>query len=277
MFEKIFGNKKILFLIDIILLIISIKAYTYIYDFELAKYTFTNDAVKFAEENEKPVFRINKIILYSSAHVIDNSENQQLKDLDISQFTDIAIYIDNRTKIEGIVAENTVNEMFIDNIKLEINKEEGQHIINYKNPTEFGKYYPLGNFANDGILLNVVTTNEDMEKADLNNNIFYTDCSNPLTLGFINQNLLTNCTISDSNGMIAFDGSILKNANVDLNSISGRMTFTIHIKNNLGEDFICNLNIENVFEDGEDGIYSGYVMKILNTDGNEYNFLKVSN
>lgn len=276
MLEKILGNKKILFIIDIVLLIISIKSYKYIYDVELSKRIFTNDAIKFAEENQKPVFRINKIILYSSAHAIDNSENGQLQDIDISQFTDIAIYIDNKTQTEVLTEENTVNEMFIDNIKLEINESNGNHIINYKNPQEFGKYSQIENFSNDGILFNVLKTNEEMINADLNNSSFYTDCSNPITLGFVNRNLLKNCKISNANGLLAFDGSILKNANVNLNNISGKIKFTIHIINNYGEEFTCNVNIDNTFEDGDSGIYSGYVMKILNTESQEYNFLKVA-
>lgn len=276
MIEKIFGNKKILFVIDIILLIISIKAYKYIYDFELTKNAFVNETIKFVEENKNPVFRVNKIILYNSAYAVDKSQNQQLQNINISQFTDIAIYIDNKSKINQLNAENTVNEMFIDNIKLNINSEKGEHIINYKNPKEFGKYSQIENYSNDGILLNIVRTNEEMQNADFNNNLFYTDCSNPVTLGVVNRNLLKNCKINNMNGKLTFDGSILKNAKVDLNSISGEFSFTIHIKNNLGEDFMCKLNIENILEDREDGIYSGYVMKILNTEGDQYNFLKVS-
>ena len=78
------------------------------------------------------------------------------------------------------------------------------------------------------------------------------------------------------NGEVKFDGSILRNASVDLKSISGNIKMSIHIKNNQDEDFICNLELDNTFEDVENGIYSGYVMKIQNTEGEEYHFLKVS-
>lgn len=276
MFKKIITNRKILFLIDIILLIVSIKCYKYIFDVEVGKKTFTNHAIQFIEENKKPVFKISKIILYSSAYAVDNSENKQLEDIDISQYTDMAIYIDNKGKSEEITAENTINELFVDNIKVTINSDRGERILNYKNPKEFGKFAQLQNYENDGILFNVVHTQDEQEEADYKNNIFYTDCSNPITLGFINQNILTDCKINDATGVLAFDGSILKNANIDLESISGKINLSVHIKNNLGEEFVCTMDIGLEFEESHDGIYTGYVMKIQNTEGDNYNFLKVS-
>lgn len=276
MFRKIIANKKILLLIDIILLIVSIKCYKYIFDVEVTKKSFANHAIEFVAENQNPVFRISKIILYSSAYAVDNSENHQLEDIDISQFTDMAIYIDNKGKSEEITAENTINELFVDNIKITINSDKGEHIFNYKNPKEFGKFIQLQNYENDGILFNVIHTQTEQEEADYQNNIFYTDCSNPLTLGFVNQNILTDCKINNATGVLAFDGSILKNANIDLESISGKINLSVHIKNNLGEDFVCSTGIDLEFDDSEDGIYTGYVMKIQNTEEEAYNFLKVS-
>lgn len=275
MLDKIIGNKKILFVIDILLLIISIKCYKYIYDVELLKNTFGMESEKFVEENANPVFKVSKIILYSSAYAVDKSENGKLEDINISQFTDMAIYIDNKGKSSEITAENTVNEMFIDNIEMTTNSSKGEHIFNYKNPQNFGKYMPIENYRDDGILMNVIKTNEEENVADYGNNVFFTDCSNPLTLGFVNKNFLTNCKISKAKGSLLFDGSILKNANVDLSTISGKINFSIHIKNNLGETFECSLSVENDFTEDEEGISTGYVMKIQNTEDEKYNFLKV--
>ena len=52
----------------------------------------------------------------------------------------------------------------------------------------------------------------------------------------------------------------------------GYIKLDSNIKNNLNEDFVCNLNIKNDFEDVSNGIYSGYVMKIQNTNEEKYNF-----
>lgn len=276
MFKKIFVKRRIILLIDIILLIVSINCYKYIYGAEGRKAEFSNQAAKFVEENKNPVFKISKIILYSSAHAIDNSEDGKLQNIDISQFTDIAIHIDNKGKTEELTAENTINELYIDDIKITMNSDKGEKILNYKNPKESGRYVELQNYPEEGIHFSVLHSNEEQLGADYSNSIFYTDCSNPISLGFINKNILTNCAIGNVNGEIAFDGSILRNANIDLESISGNINFTIHLKNNLDEDFICNLDIDHNFEDAENGIYSGYVMKILNAEGEKYNFLKVS-
>lgn len=268
-------NKIILF-IDIILLVVSIIAYKYIFQVETGKRIYSEEAEQFVAENENPVFKIDKIILYSSANAVDNS-NGELKSLDISQFTDIEIFINNKTKSEEITAENTINELFIDNIKIESNSENGEKIFNYKNPLNCGKYTEIENWINDGILFNVVNSNEKNREANYDENIFYTDCSNPISLGYINKNILTNCEVNSNNASISFDGSILADAGINLEELNTKITFTIHIVNNFNEKFICNVKIENdlTAEDGEDSIYSGYLMKIINPVDNEYNFIKI--
>ena len=275
LFNKILKNKKILLLIDIILLIVSISCYKYIYDIEKIKAIYAAETVKFVEENKNPIFSVNKIVLYSSAYAVDNTEEQNMQDIDISQFTDIAIYIDNKGESDEITAENTINEMFIDNIKLQINSDKGEHILNYKNPETFGKYVEIPNYQEDGMMFKIIHSNEQKEDVEENESVFFTDCSNPISLGFINKNIMTDCSIGNINGQISFDGSILRNANIDLDSISGKISFSIHIRNNLDESFICNLNIDNVLEEDENGIYSGYVMKIENFENNKIPFLKV--
>ena len=51
--------------------------------------------------------------------------------------------------------------------------------------------------------------------------------------------------------------------------------FMIHIKNNLGENFICNLVIDNDLTKDEE-LLNGYSLKINDLNGREYSFLKVS-
>ena len=122
-------KKPLIIIIDIILLIVSIIAYKYIYEVEVGKQIYSEEAVRFVEENKEPVFKIGKIILYSSANAIDNS-NGLLKNFDISQFTDIEIYIDNTTKNKEITAENTISELYIDNIKISGAQDSGEKVIN---------------------------------------------------------------------------------------------------------------------------------------------------
>ena len=203
-----------------------------------------------------------------------------LKNFDISQFTDIEIYIDNTAKSKEITAENTINEMYIDNIKISGKSSNGEKVINYKNPLECGKYVDIENFREDGILFKIVNSNKKNQSSDYNEPIFYTDCSNPISLGYINKNVLTNCELTANSGSIAFDGSILRSANIDIDDLKTIITFTIHLKNNYNEEFVCNVKIDNDLESeeqGNDGIYTGYIMKIIDNKEAEYNFLKTSN
>lgn len=202
-----------------------------------------------------------------------------LKNFDISQFTDIEIYIDNKAKSKEISAENTINEMYIDNIKISEELSNGEKVINYKNPLECGKYVDIENFREDGILFKIVNSNKKNQLANYNEPIFYTDCSNPISLGYINKNILTNCELAANSGSMSFDGSILKLANVNIDDLKTSISFTIHLKNNYNEEFVCNVKIDNDLkseEEGNDGIYTGYIMKIIENKDDEYNFLKTS-
>lgn len=266
-------NTKKLVIINIILLICSLLVYKYIFDVETGKIIYQEETVKFVENNENPVFKIGQVILYNSATAIDNSEGE-LKNLDISQFTDIEVYIDNKAKTEELTGENTINQLYINNIKVENNFPNGEKILNYKNPLNCGKYVELENWRDDGILFNVVNTNEKNKSANYEENIFYTDCSNPISLGYINKNILTNCEINNEVGTINFDGSLLRTPDINLNDLKTSISFSINIVNNLNEKFVCNLTIDNDLNNEE--IYSGNMMKILNFEEDKYNFIKIS-
>ena len=80
--------------------------------------SFANEVSKFLVKNEEPIFKIDEVILYSSAAAEDNSEGKILKDLDISQFTDISIKIDNKSYISDLSNKNTISELYIDNITI---------------------------------------------------------------------------------------------------------------------------------------------------------------
>lgn len=268
----------IIFIIDIILLIVSIFTYRFIFQVETTKRIYSEESEKFVQQNQNPTFKIDQIILYNSANAVDNS-NGELKNIDISQFSDIEIFIDNKTKIKDISAENTVNKIFIDTIKLEANYDKGEKIINYKNPLNCGKYSDLENIQEDEIAFSVINSNEKNNEADYNMPVFYTDCSNPLSLGYINKNILTSCEVNSNNAEISFDGSILQNAGISLEELSFKLSFNLHIVNNYNEEFISNISINNDLtkKEGEEGIYSGYMMQIINPKDGEFNFIKVSN
>lgn len=273
-------NKKskilqlILSIVAIILLIVVIFSYKYIYEREKTKNLYAEESEKFALENQAPIFKIDKIVLYSSANTNDNSENKELKSLDISQFTDIELYIDNKGNSSELTAENTVNSLRIDNIKITSKDYSGEKIFNYKNPNNCGKYEELENYKGDSIKFKVNTNNTQNEFSNYDESVFYTDCSNPISLGYINKNIITNAAITNT-GALSLDGSVLKLANIDLNKIAATIEFTIHLTNNYNEAFLCKVKIDNELEEKskKESIYSGYLMKIINCE-DKYTFIK---
>jgi len=266
---------KILIII-ILAIILSALAYAYYSNVALIKREsniFSKEAVKVVEDNKHPIFKVEKIILYSSAYAIDNSEDEVLQDLDLYQYTDIAIYINNNTYLNKLTEENTISEIYIDNIEIIINQENGNRVLNYKNIEDSGKFKNL-NPVEEAIKFNVVHSNFENFEQNYDTPTFYTDCSNPITLGYVNKKFLTNCKVSGL-GEVSFDGTILKQANVDLKELNCVIKLTIHLKNNFGEEYVCDISIDNNLENDDGGIYTGYIMRIQNIPESGYEFFKL--
>lgn len=268
----------IILIIELMVLVFVIFGYRHIYKSVKAQKLYLTESENFVNANKNPVFRIKSITLVSSANAVDNSDGN-LKNIDISQFTDISIDIDNTGKSSEITAENTINELYITGIKKRTNSDPmGQKLrVNYKNPYDNGKFVDIDNYKEDGILFKVYRKNEEMDTANYNLPTFYTDCSNPISLGYVNKDLLTGCEVNSDSGSIAFDGTILKSADVNLKDIEPTIGLSINITNNQNEKFICNCDIKvDLSSNASEGIYTGYVMTIMNTDDDRYKFLKVS-
>ena len=178
-------NERLLFAILLIaLFIIFILYYNFVFSEVLARNSFANQMIEIANQNENPIFTVQRILLYSSANAIDNSDDLSLKNMSILQYTDISIYIDNLGTISDLTDENTIRELYIDNINIKTNSDMGNQVLNYKNPLNFGKYENLQ--STDRIDFNIVNTNSENENHDYSTPTFYTDCSNPISLGYIN-------------------------------------------------------------------------------------------
>lgn len=234
---------------------------------------FANQASEFNTSNEAPIFKIKEIILYSSANAEDNSKGEILRDLNLHQFTDISISIDNKSYISDLSNKNTVSELYIDNIKITKNSNIGQEALNYKNPYNFGKYE--GNIEKTNrIDFNILHTNADNENNDFSTPTFFTDCSNPITLGYLNKNVKTNAQILKSDEKIDFNGKLLKLADVAINDISYNINFQIHLKNSLEESYVYNVDLNVPLEDENASIYDGYIFKVMHNQSKSYYFLK---
>lgn len=275
-FKKIqLKNERLVFAILLItLFIVFILYYNFVFSEVLSRNSFANQMIEIADENENPIFSVQRILLYSSANAIDNSDDLSLKNMSISQYTDISIYIDNLATVSELTDENTVRELYIDNISMKSNADIGTKFLNYKSPLNFGKYEDINLPENNRIDFNIVNTNSENENHDYSNPTFCTDCSNPISLGYLNKDILTNYSATQEVNTVSFNGKVLQEANVNLNDISYILSFRINIINNLGEKFVYNMSLNVNLNDDNGGIYNGYVYKGINASGKEYQFFK---
>ena len=264
-----FSKIKILFIILITILFILIFVFTILIRGNILRKKFAKDCIKIYENNESEVFKINKILLCSSANAIDLSEEKYMQDFNIYQYTDIAIYIDNG---EDLSKKNTIKEMYIDNIILEGITNNENKSLNYKNLLCFGLKQDIEELKKtESINFNIVRTNEEDGLANYDEPTFFTDCSNPISLEYLNYNIRTDYKIEE-NKSILFDGSVLKDAGISIEEIKCKVKFKVNIINNLNEKYTCFININIPLKD----IYNGTIMKSLNTSGNKYIFFRES-
>lgn len=330
--KKIKLNKRDIVALVIIAILV-IVSFIYVSYKQLQYYMFAKEMENLYTKNENSTFCIDKIVMFSSANAIDNSEGETLQDLNICQFTDMAIYIDNMADINALVKESdamgvsteetndeasrkikehTVKELYIDNIKIEGSSARGIKTLNYKSPLRFGKFRnveekteessesianPDGeeNLLNsssennennkkqqdnffeeqpDKIVFEIISNNVDNERSDYTKPVFYADCSNPITLNYMNRDIVTGYAVSAEDAQIKFDGSILQSVGVNLADIACRVSFDIHMKNNLDQNFACSVGIDIPLSNENKTIYSGYMYGMQNELQNQYRFFK---
>ena len=272
---KIKHHKTVLIILILILCVLAFLYYDLIFRVSYSKDEFSDQVEKIAEQNKNPIFKIQKILIYSSANAIDKSENESLQDLSILQYSDIAITIDNTSTVYDLTNKNTIKELYIDNISLSTNSDKGHPYVNYKSALDFAKYKEIEPLNDDKIEYNIVSTNDENNHTDYETPTFYADCSNPITLEYMNEDIITNYSASSDSNTISFNGKVLQEAGIDLNDINYNLNFTIHIVNNLNEEFICPVRLQVDLSGDDGGIYKGYKYDNTSVSGYEYNFIKI--
>ena len=264
-------NVKLAFVILIILCLALVFAYYYfVLNDSIYRDNYANQMIGISDNNENTIFSIQKVVLYSNANAIDNSKDQSLSDVSICQYSDLGISIDNSQSSSELTDENTVKQLYIDNIVMTSKLDKGTKILNYKNPFSFGKYKEIESPINNRIDFKIISTNKENESNNYDEPTFFTDCSNPINLGYLNKDLLTKYSVSNESSTVSFNGKVLKEANISLDNINYNLKFTIHIVNNLNEKFSYNMNLDVNL----DGIYDGYTYRAKSTSGNEYRFFR---
>ena len=217
-----------------------------------------NNTITKSEEVAK--FYIDKTQCYSNIGAISNQTTYQNPEwnLNIYQYTDIAIYIG---RLEDYNIDNYIEKLYINNINIS-ESERGSQELYYLNPLNFGNS-DISNLSdenkiNDELKYNMI--NYDNKENDIKYSIpiFFEDCSNPITLRYLNSDIVTNYTISTTE-LVEFNGSLLKNENIDLEDIKTNISFDLNIVTESGETHTINLEFEISLEDENSTIYDGEI------------------
>ncbi len=205
----------------------------------------------------------------------NDATNKATWNVDVSQFTDLAIYIDNHSE-NGFSAKNTIANLYIDNIQYLETPTLGTPTLYYKNQNDFGKLsISEENKIEDTLNYEIIPYEQqrDYEKPQI-----YDTSFSPICLGFVNQDIKTNCIITDIEEPLRYDGSLLKRCDIGLTRITCTVSFDIHIINQLEEHFRSTVTIAIPLKetDSEATIYDGFLKQEL-SDVNDFAFYTVEN
>ena len=248
-------KKVILTAITIILfIIVLVLCYLLFYKYVL-KRNFENSVIDFSSKNEETVFEINKVTFFSSCDAKNKSASSSNFTIEnLYQYTDMALFITSPNEEKTL--QNTLNSVYIDNIQFTKAPTLGTPNLYYKNIYNFAKSDIIdSNLISDRLDFNISSEDE----ANLDTPTLYNNLANPIVLSYVNSNIKTDYTITDTSSPITYDGSLLKKCEVLLNSISSSLSFDIYITNNLGQEFKTTIYIDIPLESEEESIYDGNV------------------
>lgn len=271
--KKLIEDKKLLLFLLILIVLGLFLGFCYemIYFDLLKKSNFEQDIVEKASLQDN-TFEISKIILFSSADATQNEViNRANWNVNISQFCDIAICIDNHSESNGLSSKNTITSLYIDDIQFLETPSLGTPLLYYKNVDDFGKLsYSENNKIQDNLSYSIIPYEheKDTSKPEI-----YDSSFSPICIGFVNQNIKTDYTISDISSPLTYDGSLLKKCNVVLSSISCKISFKLHLISQDNKHYISNITLDIPLKDSNSNktIYDGNIQQEL-TDMKNFSF-----
>jgi hypothetical protein len=253
-------NSKALKLISILLILIFICSLSYI--FFLRNYfsnkNFEEYNLLIANSNSSIPFSLNKIVLYSSstASTVNSYNDNSVQALDISQYCDISLYINNENN-------SIIKKLYIDNISIS-NPEIGTPYLYKKAFSDMEKCsYDSSKIITNQFQYNIVSKDLPI---NYENYELYSDGSTPITIGFFNENIKSNYLLTEEE--IKNSSSFLKDAHIPLSSINCNISFVLNIITAKDEHYICNINISIPFEnkDGSSIYNTGFVINEIQND-----------
>lgn len=266
--KKILIKRMIYIIIIIILITILVFLFKKTYDNLLHKKTFENSIISFAEKNQKTIFSINKIVFFSSSdskNKTSSSSNFTIENL--YAYTDIALFIDNNS--EKNTTENTLKNVKISNIKFTKEPTAGKPNLYYKSVENFAKSELDQNNVIDKELEFEITAEDE---ADFSKPVLFNNCANPITLSYINQNIKTDYTMTDTQNPITYNGKLLKRCGVSIQTIETSVSFDIEIENNKNQKFRTTVYFDIPYENEEKSIYDGSITLKQDTNFKFYRY-----
>ena len=205
-FKNLSKREFVLTLITIILfIIVLVLCYLLFYKYVL-KRNFENSVLDFSSKNEETVFEIKNIVFFSNCDAKNKSASSSNFTIEnLYQYTDMALFITSPKEEKTL--ENTFKSLYIDNIKYTKRAELGEPNLYYKNINNFAKSDIIDN--------NLITDRLDFEitsedEANLDIPILYNNLANPIVLSYVNSNVKTDYTLTDTSSPITYDRNIIK-------------------------------------------------------------------
>ena len=233
-------KKKILSIITLALFLLVIFLAFLVLSRIVLKTNFEKSILPFANKNNETIFNINQIVFFSNCDAKNkniSTTNYTLEN--IYQYTDIAFFIDSPQ--EEKTSKNTLKNVTIENINFTTPPSSGEPALYFKSINNFAKS-ELNDENKIEDKLDFSITSED--STDLSTPVLYNNLANPITLSYINSNIKTDYTITDTSTPITYDGTLLSRCAVPLDDISCSFSFDVFVTNNQDEKYKCTVFID---------------------------------
>lgn len=238
--KTIDNKKKVLSIITLVLFILVVFLAFLVLSKIVLKTNFEKSILPFANKNSETIFNINQIVLFSNCDAKNkniSTTNYTLEN--IYQYTDIAFFIDSPQ--EEKTSKNTLKDVTIENINFSTPPSSGEPSLYFKSINNFARS-ELNDENKIEDKLDFSITSED--STDLSTPVLYNNLANPITLSYINSNIKTDYTITDTSTPITYDGTLLSRCAVPLDDISCSFSFDVFVTNNQDEKYKCTVFID---------------------------------
>ena len=234
------NKKKVLIIITLVLFILVVFLAFLVLSRMVLKTNFEKSILPFANKNSETIFNINQIVLFSNCDAKNKNISTTYYTLEnIYQYTDIAFFIDSPQ--EEKTSKNTLKDVTIENINFSTPPSMGEPSLYFKSINNFARS-ELNDENKIEDKLDFSITSED--STDLSTPVLYNNLANPITLSYINSNIKTDYTITDTSTPITYDGTLLSRCAVPLDDISCSFSFDVFVINNQDEKYKCTVFID---------------------------------